>query len=303
MKSKARFLKEKNITEFLDGLRQRIIPSYIYLIYGDEEFLIEIAYNRLKKIINGVVLKYYGNSFKLEDFFREVTSFGLFEKRVRKIFVIKMAEKLKKDILLELVEKNKNLWNDKRYLFLVSRDVRKWRNIELDWKVVQRVKAVFPPFARFKLWVQRELQSAGLLFSAKTLEKIVSLLPKNLFDAQNELNKIKLYFAKNKYIDADVVERVISPYKEENVFKMIDASLAGKTKEAIIENENLKGIRALSKLNILTKIIIKKFEKENPFVLIKLLKLMPKIYEYEKLIKISNRVDEEEVFKNFLLDL
>ncbi len=241
----------------------------IYLLYGDEQVLIEKRISDLKKaffkdtsideqVINRFDYKIDGLNLFLKDF--EQLSFGFLNK---KIYIISNASFLttesvfKKEMKLN-ESKIINVFNDLKkdvdnLVIFVSNDLKVLSNKVID--IILKDNII--PFCKINknAWpqlVKNNFIKKGYKISDDAINEIVFRCNYDLLTFQNEGSKLCLY-CEDKNITLEKVKEIVSYNPNDSVFNLTNA---------ILENNPIKIMNTYNDLKLLG---------EEPVVLIKLL--------------------------------
>ncbi|MBB4825781.1 DNA polymerase-3 subunit delta [Sporosarcina luteola] len=82
-------------------------------------------------------------------------------------------------------------------------------------------------------WIQQEAGAHGMQITGEIAQLLVDWVGDDLLMLSNELLKIAMYTGGNGDVTEDVIEKLVPRTPEMDVFRLTDAYLAGKVKEAI----------------------------------------------------------------------
>ncbi|GKV54352.1 DNA polymerase III subunit delta [Sporosarcina sp. NCCP-2222] len=82
-------------------------------------------------------------------------------------------------------------------------------------------------------WIQQEAGANGVQISAETSQLLVDWAGDDMLMLSNELLKIALFMGNQGEVTEDIIEKLVPRTPEMDVFRLTDAYLAGKVKEAI----------------------------------------------------------------------
>ncbi len=170
----------------------------------------------------------------------------------------------------------------------------------------------FKPLSDYEIkkWIHKNAQEKGGSFLPSALEFFVEYVGNNLWQINNEIDKLIAYKGKEKAISENDIEKLIIPDVSFNIFQLIDAISEKNKKKALKEFNNIlkKGESLIQVLftiigQIRTLILAKEFPKVDKNILIKELKLHP--FVASKIFKFVNNFSSEELQKIYkkLLDI
>ncbi|WP_066064043.1 DNA polymerase III subunit delta [Neobacillus soli] len=84
-----------------------------------------------------------------------------------------------------------------------------------------------------KNWVKDRAKSSGIEFEPNAIEQLIGLVGTNMFMISSEVDKLALYAAGEKRINADLVEKLVARSLEQNIFTLIEKVVQRKLDEAL----------------------------------------------------------------------
>ncbi len=245
----------------------------VYFFSGEQTFLAEQAIDRLKKhvLINNPELNYslfHGDTASATDIIALAETFPMFGNK--RLIVLKNAEKLS---TTELKAFERYIQSPAAFTCLVFQ-FNNTKGIEI--KNNENILTVDTTLRKNNLHSSiRDIASdCGHDITNEAVLRLTSLLGENLQDIKTEIEKLSLYTAGKKKIDASDVDRITEKIKFENIFQLLNA-IAKKDKRnalrALLDLES-KNEDPISILNTLSRefrliwrvkeLIEKKFTKE-----------------------------------------
>ncbi len=209
----------------------------IIFLYGPDSFR---AGQKLKEIIAGYKAKHTsGLNFRqaqwsadlLGDLKDTLSSFSMFGEK--KLFVIGnacQASEIEQEKLVALLEE-KTASKDKETILVFFEDNEPKVGILFKWlakyaKMMEKFEVLTG--AKLKNWVQRKVADAGGKISVPAADMLVAFVGADLWQMENEINKLASFKGERPFMEADVSLLVKSKY-DPNIFATIDA-LANRNK-------------------------------------------------------------------------
>jgi DNA polymerase III subunit delta len=227
-------------------IKQREIAP-IYLLYGTEAFLI----NETKQLLLNQVLDEEDKDFNFTAYDLEETPIEtaledaetfpfLGEKKVIFLHNPKFltAEKTKDKMEHNLARLELYLKEPAPYTVLVisapyeKLDERKKITKELKRSAVT-VEAKKLNEYDLKNWVKERAKMNGIVFDPDALELLITLVGTNMFMITSEVDKLALYAAEKKQINASMVEELVSRSLEQNIFTLIEKVVQRRPEDAL----------------------------------------------------------------------
>jgi DNA polymerase-3 subunit delta len=225
--------------------QQQIAP--VYLLFGKEAFLI----NETKQLLLNRILHEDEKDFNFSIYDLEETPIEaaledaetfpfLGEKKVLFLHnpTFLTAEKTKEKVEHNLAKLEAYLKEPAPYSVLVlaapyeKLDERKKITKELKRTAVI-VEAKPLNEQELKGWIKERARQQGIEIDADAAELIITLTGNNLFMVTSEIDKLVLYAAETKIIDAGMVEMLVAKSLEQNIFSLIDKVVDRKLDEAL----------------------------------------------------------------------
>lgn len=286
----------------------------IYLVYGDDEYLINHNINKIIKKHNDYNVIYYDLEHDLLDtLVDEANTLGLFGK---KLIVCKNAKFLSR----QQSNTEQNIDNFMLYLDNINEDVIiiiTNETIDNAKKIVKKLKEVANVVVCNKLdnhqlynMLIKKFNNEGYKIEDSAVKKIIDLTLSDMNLINSEINKLLMYKLDDKIITLNNVEEVVSEKLDDNIFELIDAVVDNNKNKIfsiyskLINNLNYEPTKILImianqfRLILKTKVMIQNnmSEKEIATIL--------KIHPYR--IKLANQKSKKidmQTLKNYLLDL
>jgi DNA polymerase-3 subunit delta len=206
----------------------------IIFLYGPDTFrsgqkLKEIETNYKAKHKSGLNFQSFDwTSSVLDEVKNILSSFSMFDEK--KLIIIKNAcgaAKGDQEKLVEILEEKKAL-QDENVIAVFYEAGRPEKGELFSW-LVKKVKMseCFENLSGAKLvaWVKKEIERSGSQIEAAALEKLVSFVGADLWQMQNEVNKL-ISFKDNKLITEADVDLLVKSKYDPNIFATIDALAA-----------------------------------------------------------------------------
>ncbi|MBS4215587.1 MULTISPECIES: DNA polymerase III subunit delta [Neobacillus] len=234
------------VTDVWRKIKQNHIAP-IYLLYGTESFLInETKQLLLNHILNEEEKDFNFAAYDLEETPLEIavedaeTFPFLGERKV--IFlhnpIFLTAEKSKEKVVHNIAKLEAYIQEPAPYTVLVisapyeKLDERKKITKELK-RTAEVVEAKKLNEHELKNWVRDRAKTAGIEIETDAVEQLLALSGTNLFMLSSELEKLALYAANEKRIDAALVEKLVARSLEQNIFTLIEKVVQRKLEEAL----------------------------------------------------------------------
>ncbi len=203
-----------------------------YLIYGQERYLITEKIKELSENYQSVAINkfdYESKEFSFDDFLIKVNSIDFFESK--KLFIIENCSfltstgKISEYDIKNLEQYFENVNEDIEILFVYKNkgteklDSRK-KIYKLFVKYLRVLNFEGISNQNFNTFYLELLNKYQLDLSREIKEYLANRLPLDLFVMNNELMKLSLYDDK---IDKTVIDALIAPLYNENIFALVDA--------------------------------------------------------------------------------
>lgn len=218
----------------------------VYCIYGEESYFIEETIGRIQNVMS-----------KMEEV--EITTFDLEESPVdfvmdeadtfpflseRKLVIaknasfLKAAEKGKEKIDHDL--KRLEHWLKNPSDFAVTIFTAPYEKLDERKKITKLMKETSVLLHAKALderdlatWIRAEVSSLGKNILDDAVDKLVEMVGENMTGLQMEIEKLALYLGEDTTITVELVEDLVAKTLEHDAFKMLNAFLAHRNKEAI----------------------------------------------------------------------
>ena len=244
--------KLKADTDIESGIFDRI-----YLIYGDESYLVRYYMNRLKKAIipedESMNYAYYDsmpeNVDKITDFADTMPFLG-----DRRLVVLDKALAFKKDTgLADYVSRIPETTTIIVIEDEVDKRSRLYKAIQKSGTVMELKKLGLPDL---KVFVAQRLKKAGKGITERDCNYFIESVGDDLNTIVNEIDKCIAYAGDAKAVDKKVIDTVCSMQVENKIFDMVDAILRGDGStvfklysDLVTLRENTFGIMAVIRKN------------------------------------------------------
>ncbi len=297
--------------QFLNALKKEQDLKPAYLFYGEEEFMISLAIERMKsRFVENIVLNYAeidGESCNLTDVIEDSKTFPIMsEKRMTVI----------KDLQGALA-KNKG---EEETLLLALKDIPEW-TVLVFWnkgpldkrkKVVkfllENTEAVEFPYLTVKerkQWIKSYFERKGKFIGPYELEFLTEYTKNGLFGVKAELDKIILYLDDKTTVTKEDIKAVGIRTLQEDAFTFLELLGKKKLPEAflMIDDFMVSGVEVIQLLGLIAwqfrmVLLVKPLEKSRTNKEIgSILKISP--YTVDKAKRIGRAYSEEEA-KNAL---
>jgi DNA polymerase-3 subunit delta len=206
----------------------------IIFLYGPDTFrsnqkLKEIAEEYKAKHKSGLNFQSFDwSATVLGEIKNILSSVSMFDEK--KLVIVKnacVAAKTEQEELMGILEEKKVLLDGS--VIVVFYEVNKPEKSELFSWLVKHVKMseCFESLTGAKLinWVKKEIEKAGSQIQASALEKLISSVGLDLWQMQNEINKLVSYKV-NKLITEEDIDLLVRSKYDPNIFATIDALAA-----------------------------------------------------------------------------
>jgi DNA polymerase-3 subunit delta len=199
----------------------------VYLIYGDEQLLLDEAVMRLKNS----VAQEADLSFNYGQFFGDKDSVAAVIQAAetlpfmshKRLVLVKDADKFASSDITVLT---KYLGDPSPFtcLVLVAGDVKKTSPL---YKAVEKKGQVF----EYKLsskneypnWVKKRFRSNGKFITDKAARFLIESVGYNLYRLNSEIEKISLFYTDEAGINEENISNLVCEFSEKNIFDMVDA--------------------------------------------------------------------------------
>lgn len=202
----------------------------IYLIYGEDNFCSRQKLEKIKKDFE----KYDPSKINLASFDVEEVEFKSIKQAIQsqpflakarliiiKNLILKGHKKIQEEFF-DLI-KNKEIPKSNDVVLFEKNKIKK--NSRL-YKLLQKEERVeeFNPLFGYQLnaWIEKEIENRGGKINKKAVSKLASFVGNNLWQLDNEINKLILYKAGEEIKEEDISLQVRAKL-DENIFNFIDA--------------------------------------------------------------------------------
>ena len=215
----------------------------IFLIYGNEDYLINKNLNEILKSINSNdnISRYNLDTDSIESVLIDASTVSMFDDK--KVIICDNSTFLTSEGKLENDENFlryiENAFKDVYLIFIV-------RNEKLDErkKIVKSLKKVSKVIVCDKIenydlsnYVYEYIKENGFKIDRKDIETILKRSLYNLSIITNELNKLFVYKKDNKNITSEDIDKVITSNINDNIFDLTNMVVNGE-KEKLIDTYN-----------------------------------------------------------------
>ncbi len=197
----------------LTKLSKRENLKKVYVFWGKEEYLMDVAVERICTVLSAQKVIVDGSSKNLVEEITSNLQGGLFH--VEKVLVVKYVEKPEKVL---------------KFIDLFLKTGGHFIIILRDWKPQQLPKGVETIYfdslddGSFRIWLRDKIDKMGKKISEQKFEYLAKRLPRDLKIALNELKKLELISYGQKEIKNGDFE-VISDYQDFYVSEVLESIL------------------------------------------------------------------------------
>ncbi|MDG5470872.1 DNA polymerase III subunit delta [Jeotgalibacillus sp. ET6] len=234
------------VKEWTAMKQKRFAP--VYLVYGDEPFLIkETKQVLLKHSILEEEMDFNFSSYDLEDgdtlnqAMEDAETFPFMGER-RLVFIhnplFLTAEKKKETAEHNVAPLQSYLNSPAPYTILVF--IAPYDKLDERKKITKQLKKAATVLEARKLkegdiitWVKQRAGQAGVQIDDQAVSKVIELAGTNLFLLSGEIDKLALYAYESSQITLEMVEKLTARSIEQNVFELIDRAVHNKIDEAL----------------------------------------------------------------------
>jgi len=206
-------------------------PPALILLYGDEDYLLQQAHQRVRTAIFGTTKddfndhQFHGKGARAEDIIDAASTYPVFAPRklvtVKDFHLLAAQEQDKfSDYLERPVEQT--------CLLLIAEKIDSRRKFFQQFKK-KGVVLKFDPLTDRETpdFVRRAVQQRGIKISREVLDLFCSLVSNSLHEIEGELDKLALYIGERREIGADDVETIVSRGRSESIFALGEAIAKG----------------------------------------------------------------------------
>ena len=255
----------------------------IYLIYGEDKYLINYNINKIIKKNKDYNKIYYDmENTKIEEIVDELNTYGLFGKKIVIVRNAKFLARLKDGSEIDLTLLLKyldNINNDS--ILILSND-----NIDNSKKIVKKLKEVGTVIKCDKLennelynMILKKFMIEGYKIERRAIDEIIKRTLSDMSLINSEINKLLMYKIDEKIISFDDVCDLVSKREEDNIFELIDA---------VVDNDK-------KKIFSIYKILRDEFNYEQTKILIMIANQFRLLLQTK--IMISNNINEGDIAK------
>lgn len=203
----------------------------VYLFYGDEEFLMNRALERLGKALTGpdgeapVKVVQEAQEIGLPDFLAQARMTPLWG--AGQLLVLRRVETYPANILKSILDYLERPAARARVVLLAlglkARDLAK----SAVWKRLQQEEAALGFFhlreGELQQWLTREAQAQGKTLTLAGAQRLVDMVGNNLSELASELEKLTLFAGQEKTLTPNLVSQLASHSRTYNIFALVDA--------------------------------------------------------------------------------
>ena len=232
--------------------------SGIYLLYGEEEYLIRYYRDRLTNGILGgspegnINYHYYeGNSVTADDIIIQAQSLPFFADVV--LIVVENSGLLKRTS--DLSASLESIPPSTKIIF-VEREIDKRNSLYKFIKSSGTIAELEHKNDKELInWVAGYLKREDCLITLRAAKLLIAKAGVDMQQLVNELDKLVAYVGEKKQIDIEQVEDIISTQLSNRIFVMIDNIVSGKCKEALNMYKDLLALKEspLAIMSLLTR--------------------------------------------------
>ncbi len=217
----------------------------VYLIVGEESFFVDETIRKFKTAFPEEEMELL--TFDLEeqpiDFvIDEADTIPFFTERkmiiAKNASFLKATEKGKEKINHDL--KRLENWLAHPSDTAVTIFIAPYEKLDERKKVTKLMKeksvllnAVTPQNHDLTTWIKSEASANGKKISATAIDKLVEMVGGNMLQLRQEIEKLSLYLGDEQEIRVSLVEDLVAKTLEHDAFKMLNAFLEHRTKEAL----------------------------------------------------------------------
>lgn len=243
----------------------------VFVIHGDEQYLIRTFLSKLKKKYGNNYSVLWGDELTEEEFYSNLSESSIFGSTKERVIVIFGFEDFLKKLGRRKKSKEfviKTLKNVKRnYVFIVFD--RKLQKQELSTEPFKSITAFGGIVTATKLsrqkiksMVIKKFKDKGIKVEEEAVDYLLELSEYDLMELKLEVEKLIDYALENKTLTLEEVKRLSFFLSgTANVFEFVDAFLMGESEKALVLLDNLYmwGVHPLQIQKILASYVIKLF--------------------------------------------
>jgi DNA polymerase-3 subunit delta len=203
----------------------------LYLFYGDEEFLMHRALERLAQALTGpdgeapVKVVHEAQEIGLPEFLAEARMTTLWG--AGQLLVLRGVETYPAKVLKAVADYLDHPAPKSKVVLLASglkaRDLSK----NVVWSRLQKEEAALGFFhlkeGELQQWLTREAQAHGKTLTLAGAQRLVDMVGDNLSDLASELEKLALFAGTEKTLTPNLVSQLASHSRSYNIFALVDA--------------------------------------------------------------------------------
>ena len=218
--------------------------DYVYLIYGENDYLIKTSINKIIKKDNYYDIIHYDMSVdKIENILDEANKISLFGNKLIICNNCKFLSRQKSDIEQNIDLLINYLDNINEYVILILSN----NNIDNSKKIIKKLKEKAKIIECSNLTdnelrniIIKKFNKEGYKIDISAANKLIELTLSDMYAINLEINKLLMYKLDDKIIDIHDVENLVAKRVEDNIFDLIDATI----------NNNKKKIFSIYKMMI-----------------------------------------------------
>lgn len=215
----------------------------VYLIYGDEQLLLEEAVARLKKNFSQE-----GNlDFNYDQFCGDKDNAGAMIQAAetlpfmsaKRLILVKDVDKLPSSDIKALAQYVSNP-SPSTCLVLVAREVKKNNPL---YKAAEKRGQIFeyklPSKKEYPNWVKKSFKDKGQLATDNAARLLIDGVGYNLSRLSNEIEKISLFYKDRAEISEEDVSALVCQSCDKNIFDLVDSMSRKDANSALVEFKHL----------------------------------------------------------------
>ncbi|WP_425380180.1 DNA polymerase III subunit delta [Spiroplasma endosymbiont of Stenodema calcarata] len=241
----------------------------MFLIYGEDAFLIKMQKNKILKKINP------DNEYDLQEYnyledslptiLNDANTIPLFSEK--RIIIINDSYFITEEKIRAKVDNKEYLANLMEYLTMPNPStfiifICPVNNISNRLKVTKKMleltsvlKATNLSYNELKKFIDNYVTKNNGIIKQNLIDKIIEYLPNNLYIIKNELKKLLLI---DKVITADLIDNNMTKYLDTDIFKLVDDLLKNDLNSFLINYHYLqeRGLSSIALLALITNSVI-----------------------------------------------
>ena len=262
---------EASIIQFQKEFLTKPPVKRVFIIHGDEPYLIKTFLNKVKEKYGNSYTVLWGDELTEEEFYSNLSESSIFGSTKERVIVIfnfedflkKLGRRKKsKEFVIKTLKGVKN-----NYVFIVFD--RKLQKQELSSEPIKSITAFGGVITASKLSKQKikqlvlkKFKEKGIKVDEEAVDYLLELSEYNLMELKLEVEKLIDYALETKELSLEEVRRLSFFLSgNANVFEFIDAFLKGESEKALILLERLYmwGVHPLQIQKLLSSYVIKLF--------------------------------------------